>query len=124
MFNNKTILIFLSAAILIMTGCSGSPVTTTMAKDEVTSVLLVGKLIGGTVEFDNGFRRTIAENDLQESPLYDQPLVRDTYYQKLDRVLFRVKPGELNLSFTSIDGKKTDRKIFVSPDITNEIRLD
>jgi hypothetical protein len=109
---------------LVITGCSGTPTTTVIARDEITSVLLVGNLVGGAVVFNNGFQKTILKADLQDKLVTNLSTIRNSEYQNLDKVLFRVEPGELTVSFTSPNGKKTNRNIFITPGITNELRLD
>ena len=109
--------------LLVLVGCSGTPTTTTLARDETTSILLVGHLVGGVVEFGNGFKKTIKEDDLLDPPV-SIITVKDSVYQQLEKALFRVEPGELIVNFVASDGTKKNRRIFAVPGITNEVRLD
>lgn len=117
-FSSLTLLLILG----MVAGCAGAPRTTVMGTDEVTSILLVGDLLGGTVQLSNGFSRTIGEDDLQKS-ITSMHTVKDSPDQKMDQVLLNVDPGEMELSFTRRDGKVFDRRLYVSPGITNEVRL-
>lgn len=105
-----------------LVGCAGAPRTTVIAKDETTSILLVGDLVGGTVELSNGFRHTISKEDLQKS-IANISSVKDSPDQKLDRVLLTVDPGEIEVKFMRRDGKLIKRRLFLVPGITNEVRL-
>lgn len=106
----------------IVAGCAGAPRTMVLATDEKTSILLIGDLLGGTVQLSNGFSRTISKSDLQKS-ISNIFSVKDSSDQKLERVLLNVDPGELVLSFTWRDGKVFKRRVYVSPGITNEVRI-
>lgn len=117
-FSSLTLLLILG----FVAGCAAAPRITVMGTDEVTSILLVGELLGGTVQLGNGFSRTISEDDLQKS-ITNIYSVKDSPDQKLDRVLLNVDPGEMELSFTRRDGKVFERRIYVSPGITNEVRI-
>lgn len=117
-FSSLTLLLILG----MVAGCAGAPRTTVMGTDEVTSILLVGDLLGGTVQLSNGFSRTIGEDDLQKS-ITSMHTVKDSPDQKMDQVLLNVDPGEMELSFTRRDGKVFDRRLYVSPGITNKVRL-
>lgn len=117
-FSSLTLLLILG----MVAGCAGAPRTTVMGTDEVTSILLVGDLLGGTVQLSNGFSRTIGEDDLQKS-ITNIYSVKDSPDQKMDQVLLNVDPGEMELSFTRRDGKVFERRLHVTPGITNEVRL-
>ena len=90
--------------------------------DEATSILIVGDLLGGTIELSNGFRHTVTKDDFQKS-LSNLYSVKDSPDQKNDRVLLNVDPGELEITFTKSDGTLLKRRLFVSPGVTNEVRL-
>ena len=109
-------------ALSMLAGCAGAPRTTVVGTDEVTSILLIGDLLGGTVNLSNGFSHTIVEDDLQKSVsnIYS---VKNAPDENLQRVLLNVDPGELEINFTRRDGKRTEKRLFVSPGITNEVRL-
>lgn len=112
----------LIVAALVLPGCKASPRTTVLAKDEQTALLLVGDLLGGTVELDNGYRLNVTEDVLQKS-ITNVGIVKDSPDQLRDRVLLRVDPGEARLRFVAADGKVTERNIFVTPGVTKELRL-
>ena len=117
-FSSLTLLLILG----MVAGCAGAPRTTVIGTDEVTSILLVGDLLGGTVQLSNGFSRTIGEDDLQKS-ITNIYSVKDSPDQKMDQVLLNVDPGEMELSFTRRDGKVFERRLYVTPGITIEVRL-
>jgi hypothetical protein len=106
----------------MLAGCAGAPRTMVVGTDEVTSILLIGDLLGGTVELSNGFSHTIGEDDLQKSVsnIYS---VKNAPDENMQRVLLKVDSGELEISFTRRDGKRIQRRLFVSPGVTNEVRL-
>lgn len=106
----------------MLAGCAAAPRTTVVGTDEVTSILLIGNLLGGTIELSNGFNHTIGEDDLQKS-IANIYSVKNTPDENLDRVLLNVDPGEMKISFTQSDGKRIQRRLFVSPGVTNEVRL-
>lgn len=106
----------------VMAGCAGAPRTSVVGTDEVTSILIIGDLLGGTVELSNGYRHTVNKDDLQKS-ISNIYSVKDSPDQKTDRVLLNVDPGELAISFVRQDGKLIQRRLFVSPGIINEVRL-
>jgi len=106
----------------ILAGCGGAPRTTVIVSEEVTSILLVGNLLGGTVQLSNGFSRTIVEDDLQKS-ITNIYSVNDSPDQKLQRVTLNVDPGETMLSFERSDGSIFKKRLYVSPGITTEVRI-
>ena len=117
-FSSLTLLLIFG----MVAGCAGAPRTTVIGTDEVTSILLVGDLLGGTVQLSNGFSRTIGEDDLRKS-ITNIYSVKDSPDQKMDQVLLNVDPGEMELSFTRRDGKVFERRLYVTPGITIEVRL-
>lgn len=117
-FSSLTLLLILG----MVAGCAGASRTTVIGTDEVTSILLVGDLLGGTVQLSNGFSRTIGEDDLRKS-ITNIYSVKDSPDQKMDQVLLNVDPGEMELSFTRRDGKVFERRLYVTPGITIEVRL-
>lgn len=109
--------------LFLIAACAGAPRTTVLGVDEQSSILLVGQLIGGTVQLSNGFTRTIGKDDLQKS-VTDIYSVKDAPDQRLDRVLLSVDPGELEVVFTNSDGRQSKRHIYVTPGTTSQVRLD
>lgn len=107
---------------IVLVGCAGAPRTAVIGTDEVTSIVLVGNLQGGTVELSNGFRHTITKEDLQKS-ISNIYSVKDSPSQKAERVVLNVDPGDLSLTFTRPDGRVLQRRLFVSPGVVNEVRL-